>query len=327
MVKYHIIAFSIGIILDLVIGDPQQFPHPVRFIGKLIAKLDHIFMDAKIQSGVRDEQAERKCGVWTVWIVCVTTVLVVAALLFAGYGIHFALGIFVEALLSWTIFAAKSLRVESMKVYQALKEENVENARFAVSMIVGRDTECLNEEGIVKATVETIAENTSDGVIAPLLFTCVGGPVLGMLYKSINTMDSMIGYRNERYMNFGRCAARLDDVVNFIPSRISAFMMIIVAYMGKEYSGKEALRIFKRDRFCHKSPNSAQTESACAGALLIKLAGDASYFGKVVKKPYIGDASKPIEYEDIKRANKLMYGTAFLTMVVCYIYLFCLITM
>ena len=200
-----------------------------------------------------------------------------------------------------------------MRVYDALRTDGVDAGRRAVSMIVGRDTSVLDAAGVTRAAVETIAENTSDGVIAPMLYTAIGGPVLGFVYKAVNTMDSMIGYKNDKYMYFGRFAARLDDVVNFIPARISAYLMIVAAFIGgRQFDGQNAYRIFKRDRFNHASPNSAQTESVCAGALRVRLAGDAVYFGKLVKKKYIGDGLREIEYEDIKRANRLMYITAFL---------------
>ena len=205
-----------------------------------------------------------------------------------------------------------------MKVYQKLKENDLPGARYAVSMIVGRDTENLSETGVTKAAVETIAENTSDGVIAPLLFLAIGGPALGFLYKSINTMDSMVGYKNEKNLYFGRFAAKLDDVVNFIPSRIAALLMIVASFLpGKRFSGTGAWKIWRRDSRKHASPNSAQTESACAGSLGIRLAGDASYFGKTVKKPTIGDALRPVEPEDIRCANVLLYRMAFLGMAVC----------
>lgn len=215
--------------------------------------------------------------------------------------------------MTYQILAVKCLKVESMKVYQSLTKEGIEEARKAVAMIVGRDTAVLDGTGVAKAAIETVAENTSDGVIAPMLYTALGGPVLGFLYKAVNTMDSMIGYKNEKYLNFGRTAAKLDDVCNYLPSRISAYLMIAAAYLGgSDFSGKGAYRIYKRDRRNHASPNSAQTESVCAGALGIQLAGDAVYFGKVVKKPHIGDDTRPVEYEDIRRANRLMYLTAWL---------------
>lgn len=189
-------------------------------------------------------------------------------------------------------------------------------------MIVGRDTDKLDEEGIAKAAIETVAENTSDGVIAPMLYLALGGPVLGFFYKAVNTMDSMVGYKNETYLYFGRAAAKLDDIVNFIPARVSACLMIAAAFLsGGGFSGKNAVYIYRRDRRNHASPNSAQTEAVCAGALGIRLAGDASYFGKTVKKPYIGDALRSVEYEDMKRANRLLYGTAWICEVICLLLL------
>jgi adenosylcobinamide-phosphate synthase len=208
------------------------------------------------------------------------------------------------------------LKTESMRVYKELQKEDITSARKAVSMIVGRDVEGLNQEGIVKATVETVAENTADGVVAPLIFMAIGGAPLGFLYKSINTMDSMIGYKNEKYMNFGTFAAKLDDVANYLPARVSAILMIVAAAILRlDY--KNAYKIFRRDRFNHASPNSAQTESVCAGALQIQLAGDAFYFGKLHKKKTIGDSIRPIEAQDIVKANQLLYGTAILCLVLC----------
>ena len=184
-------------------------------------------------------------------------------------------------------------------------------------MIVGRDTESLSEEGVAKATVETIAENTSDGVVAPMFYLLLLGVPGMFLYKAINTMDSMLGYKNEKYLYFGRCAARLDDAANFIPARITALLMILASPFC-DADGKNAWRIFKRDRYCHASPNSAQTESVAAGALHLQLAGDAWYFGKLYEKPAIGDKDRAIEPEDIPRMDRLMYGTAFLAMV-CFV--------
>jgi adenosylcobinamide-phosphate synthase len=212
-----------------------------------------------------------------------------------------------------------------MKVYEALKTGDIEGARKAVSMIVGRDTDALDESGITKAAVETVAENFSDGVSAPMIYTAIGGPVLGMAYKAINTMDSMVGYKNNRYMWFGTAAAKLDDAVNYIPSRISAlFLIAACALAGKGYDAAEAMRIWKRDRLKHKSPNSAQTESACAGALGVRLAGPNYYFGKLVEKPYIGDETRPVEFEDIKRSNRLMITASFICFAVCLAVMACI---
>lgn len=316
---YHIIAFSLGVIMDWIIGDPYKLPHPIRLIGNMIGFWDRIFLGDKKKIGDRDVHPKRETikGVITVFIITITTVLLTAAVIFIAHMIHFVVGIIAEAILTCYVLAAKSLKVESMKVYKALAAGDIEGARFAVSMIVGRDTASLDERGITRAAVETVAENTSDGVIAPLLYTFVGGPVLGMLYKSINTMDSMIGYRNDRYEYFGKCAARLDDVVNFIPARIGAGLMILAAHMGREFDGEGAAKIFKRDRYKSKSPNSAQTESVCAGALGVRLLGPTSYFGVVYDKPFIGDGVREIDPNDIKLANKLMYGTEIILFIIC----------
>lgn len=318
--KCHIIAFIAGFVLDRIIGDPMNMPHPIRLIGNLISFLDKLFLGKKGCEYKRNSGREVAFGILLCLIVVCLSALVPGAILYGAYRIHVLLGIAVEAVLTCYIFAAKSLKDESMKVYHALKTGTIEDARYAVSMIVGRDTENLTAEGVTKAAVETVAENTSDGVIAPLIYTFLGGPVLGFAYKGINTMDSMVGYHNDRYEYFGKAAAKLDDIVNFLPARISAVVMIVAAaFLGKDYSAGNAFRIFKRDRYNHKSPNSAQTESACAGALSIRLAGDASYFGKILKKPFIGDDIRPIEVEDIKRANKLMYMTEDLSLVILLI--------
>lgn len=313
------IAFSLGVIMDWIIGDPYKLPHPIRLIGNIIGFWDRVFLGDKKKIGDREVHSKREIakGVITVLIITITTVLLTAAVIFIAHMIHFVVGIIAEAILTCYVLAAKSLRVESMKVYKALEAGDIEGARFAVSMIVGRDTACLDEEGIIRAAVETVAENTSDGVIAPLFYTFLGGPVLGMLYKSINTMDSMIGYRNDRYEYFGKCAAKLDDVVNYIPARIGAGLMILAAHIGKEFDGKDAARIFRRDRYKSKSPNSAQTESVCAGALGVRLLGPATYFGVVHDKPYIGEEVREIAPSDIKLANKLMYGTEIILFLIC----------
>ena len=312
---YHIIAFIAGFVLDLLIGDPHFIPHPVRLIGSLISFLDkRLNSDTGYNSSENEANLSKyKKGMLLAFTVIITTFAVSALILVAAYSINLYAGVIAEAVMTWQILATKCLRVESMRVYDALRTDGVDAGRRAVSMIVGRDTSVLDAAGVTRAAVETIAENTSDGVIAPMLYTAIGGPVLGFVYKAVNTMDSMLGYKNDKYMYFGRFAARLDDVVNFIPARISAYLMIAAAFIGgRQFDGKNAYSIFKRDRFNHASPNSAQTESVCAGALRVQLAGDAVYFGKLVKKKYIGDGLREIEYEDIKRANRLMYITAFL---------------
>lgn len=312
---YHIFAFIAGFVLDLLIGDPHFIPHPVRLIGSLIS-----FCDKRLNCDAGYNISEKKLnlikykrGMLLAFTVIFATFAMSVIIIVAAYSINLYAGIIAEAVMTWQILATKCLRVESMRVYDALRTDGVDAGRRAVSMIVGRDTSVLDAAGVTRAAVETIAENTSDGVIAPMLYTAIGGPVLGFVYKAVNTMDSMLGYKNDKYMYFGRFAARLDDVVNFIPARISAYLMIAAAFIGgRHFDGKNAYHIFKRDRFNHASPNSAQTESVCAGALRVQLAGDAVYFGKLVKKKYIGDGLREIEYEDIKRANRLMYITAFL---------------
>ncbi len=319
--KYHVFAFFLGFISDLILGDPYWLPHPIRLIGKLIAGLDGKLMkDNWDNVEKRNEKREINKGLQLVIIVILLTFVITSALLISSYFIHPYLGVLVETIMSYQILATKCLKIESMKVYKCLKEEGLEAARKSVSMIVGRDTAVLDEEGVVKAAIETVAENTSDGVIAPMIYTAIGGPVLGFLYKAVNTMDSMVGYKNDKYIFFGRAAARLDDFVNYLPARISAYLMIAAAFLGgKSYNVKQAYKIYKRDKRKHASPNSAQTESVCAGALGVRLAGDASYFGKVVKKPFIGDDLRKPLYEDIKRVNKLMYITAWLCEILCLI--------
>ncbi len=317
MITCHLIAFIIGYLMDLIWGDPENLYHPVRLIGNLIARLDNKQNTAGIPA-----RAKRRRGLSLVIIVAASTIIYVGLILIVAYGLSWKLGILIEAFLTYLCLAIKSLRDESRKVQRELEAGDINGARQAVSMIVGRDTASLDEAGITRAAVETVAENTSDGVIAPMLYLALGGPVLGWAYKAINTMDSMVGYHNDKYEDYGRAAARLDDVANFIPARISAIMMIMASYIlqvfnGQIYSGHRALAIFKRDRFNHKSPNSAQTESVCAGALGIRLAGDAYYFGKLVPKPYIGDDLRPIEAADIHRSHVLLYLTSFICFVIC----------
>lgn len=317
--RLHMIAFLCGFLLDLILGDPYILWHPVRAIGKLIQKLEAFFLDRQDITSAK----KRRYGVYTVCIVCLCTVVLAGGILVVAYMIYPVFGCAVETVMTYQMLATKCLQVESMKVYDKLENGTLEEARAAVSMIVGRDTEHLDEKQVARAAVETVAENTSDGVIAPMLYLAVGGPILGFLYKAINTMDSMIGYKNDKYMDYGRCAAKLDDLVNFLPARISAILIIASCLLlGKEYDTANAFAIFKRDRYCHASPNSAQTESACAGALGIRLAGDTSYFGKMVKKPYIGDANREIDNKDIIRANRLLYASAFLCEAICLLMLF-----
>ena len=306
-------AFIMGFVLDLFLGDPEGFPHPVRWIGFLISKFSNVLLKKEHSS-----EKKRKMGTILVFIVITISALTTALILVAAYWLNVFLGAFIETVITYQCLAAKSLYTESMKVYYALKDKGTDAGRKVVAMIVGRDTDCLDETGVIKAAVETVAENTSDGVIAPMLYLALLGPIFGIVYKAINTMDSMIGYKNEKYIDFGRTAAKLDDVVNFIPARISALLMIFSSLIfHKNYDWKNAIRIYKRDRFKHASPNSAQTESACAGALCVQLAGPASYFGKLVDKPFIGDGLRNIQLEDIKRANELMLLTSVFCEIIC----------
>lgn len=305
-------ALLTGYVLDLIFGDPRQIYHPIRIIGNLIAVLE---------KGIRKvfpktSKGELAGGTMLVVLVVLICTAVPAALLGLAAWIHPVVYWLLASFWCWQILATKSLKTESMKVYAPLKEGDLPAARRAVAMIVGRDTERLTEEGVAKAAVETVAENTSDGIVAPLIFLALGGPALGFFYKAVNTMDSMVGYKNERYLYFGRAAARLDDVLNFLPSRISAWLMILAAaILGMD--GKNAKRIYLRDRKNHASPNSAQTEAVMAGALRVQLAGDAWYFGELYKKPTIGDPFRAVEPEDIVRANRLMYLTSALALAGC----------
>ena len=306
----RLFALLLGCLLDLIFGDPHWMPHPVRAMGSLIALLERP-LRALFPKGPRGELAAG--GALVVLVAGLSTGAAVLALWLCRH-IHPGLAFAVEALLCYQLLAARSLRDESMKVYRALRGGSLEEARRAVSMIVGRDTDRLDETGVAKAAVETVAENASDGVIAPLLFLAVGGAPLGVLYKAINTMDSMVGYKNVRYLYFGRAAAKLDDLANLIPARLAGALMCLAARPAG-FDGKNAWRIFLRDRRQHKSPNSAHTEAAAAGALDIQLAGSSYYFGELVEKPAIGDPLRPVEAEDIPRCCRLMYATAFLAMV------------
>lgn len=301
-------ALCLGFLLDLIFGDPHWLPHPVRLMGRAISGLEKALRPRFPDT----PQGRRSSGRVMVILVLLIFTAAPLVILFLCQRISPFLRLAVEAVMCYQLLAARSLRDESMKVYDALCQDDLPLAREKVSMIVGRDTQKLSREQVAKAAVETVAENTSDGVVAPLFYMAIGGGVLGFFYKAANTMDSMVGYRNERYEDFGRAAAKLDDIVNFIPSRLSALLMIIAAVLPG-YSAKDGWRIWRRDRFQHKSPNSAQTESVCAGALGVQLAGDASYFGVLVRKPTIGDPLRPVEAQDIRRANRLMLTTALLS--------------
>lgn len=304
-------ALILGFIIDFILGDPHSIPHPVVGIGKLISAMEKILR----RLFPKTVWGENVAGGVLWLIVAFVSTAIPAVLLRFCHGISPWLRLAAESLMCWQILATKSLRDESMKVYDALQTGDLERSRYAVSMIVGRDTARLDEAGVTRATVETVAENTSDGVVAPLLFLAVGGAPIGFFYKAVNTMDSMLGYVEPPYKNIGLIPAKMDDVMNFIPSRLSALLMLMAGGLLR-LDVKNGWRIFKRDRFNHASPNSAQTESVCAGLMGLRLAGDAWYHGVLHKKLYIGDEMRPIRHTDIPLAGRLLYATAILSLLV-----------
>ena len=311
MLKYSLPALVIGFVLDLLIGDPRWLYHPICVIGNLIAVLEKVIR--KIFP--KNHGGELTGGFLIVVLVCLFSGGVPLLVLYYLYRYLPVAGFVLEVFWCYQLLATRSLKDESMKVYDRLKNGTLDEARYAVSMIVGRDTQSLTEEGVTKAAVETVAENASDGVIAPMLYMAIGGVWLMFLYKGINTMDSMLGYKNDKYLYFGRCAAKLDDVANYIPARLSGWLMVAASAFVK-MDVKNAAKIYRRDRRNHASPNSAQTEAAMAGALEVQLAGNAYYFGKLYEKPTIGDGIRPVEVEDIRRSNRLLYATAILGAVI-----------
>lgn len=305
----HLGALCLGFVLELLIGSPRGLWHPVQGIGAVIDALE-----ARIRPHFsRDERSEIIGGAILVALTLfIPTAIAICLLKLCGMVSPY-LAFALESIICFQMLATKSLRDESMKVYHELKRGDLERARYAVSMIVGRDTASLDEEGVAKAAIETVAENYSDGVLAPMLFMAIGGAPLGVFYKAANTMDSMLGYKNDKYMFFGRAAAYFDDFLNFIPARLGGLIMSLAAFFAG-LDTKNAFRIFLRDRKNHKSPNSAHTEAAAAGAMHIRLAGDSYYFGKLVHKPTIGDDDRAVEARDIVLVNRLMYASAFLAM-------------
>ena len=301
----------IGMILDWIFGDPVWLYHPVRIIGKWIAFLEKILR--KLAGDQEGNEKKLLIAGGILWIlVILASAAVPMGILYLAEKFSPCAAFVLECFWCYQLLAAKSLGKESKKVYKKLIQDDLPGARLAVSMIVGRDTENLTVEGVTKAAVETVAENTNDGGIAPLIYMLIGGPILGFVYKAVNTMDSMLGYKNEKYLYFGRVAAKMDDVAGFIPARISALLMILAScLLGMD--GKNALWIWKRDQRKHASPNAAQTEAVCAGALQVQLAGDAWYFGVKHEKETIGDPIRKIEPKDILRSEKLMIGTEVLT--------------
>ena len=291
------LSYTIGLVLDFIIGDPNNPFHPVRIIGALGIKLENItrriFKNLKISGFVT-------------WLgVILITFLVNLLIVRLAFNISNIFGIIIEGILLYFCISSKGLKVEGLKVIKVLESGDIERARKQLSYIVGRDTKVLDEEGIIRAVIETVAENTSDGIIAPLLFGALGGAPLAMTYKAVNTCDSMFGYKNDKYIDFGFVSAKMDDLFNYIPARLTGYLVIFAAFiLGLDY--KNSYRIYKRDRYNHTSPNSAHPESAVAGALGIRLGGANYYFGKIVKKPTIGDKNKVIEISDLYKTNNIL---------------------
>ena len=300
-----------GFVLDALFGDPAWLPHPVVYMGKAISKLEK-FLRPRLP---KTPQGELLGGAIVAFCLPVGTFLLTGLVCWGAARLHPLLGLAVQMFWCGQALAARGLVQESTNVYKELKKPDLPGARKAVSRIVGRDTAELTAEGVTKAAVETVAENASDGVIAPLLYMLVGGAPLALTYKAINTMDSMLGYKNEKYLYFGRVPAKLDDVANYIPSRLAGLLWVAAAALTGN-SARGAWKIWRRDRRRHASPNSAQTESACAGALGVQLAGPAWYFGQYYPKLTIGDALRPIESEDILRANRMMYAESILALAI-----------
>lgn len=305
-------ACLFGFMLDLVIGDPQWKLHPIRIIGKFIGVSEKFFRKRFPDS----DQGKLIAGLCMTLTVAMMALLVPYLLLMLANQINPLVLFFLESIMCCFVFSTKALKTETMKIYKLLMSKKTEKSKEELSMIVGRDTKDLSEEGIIKATVETIAENTTDGVIAPMIFILIGGAPFAYFYKAVNTMDSMVGYKNDNYMFFGRYAAKLDDTLNYFPARFTANIMIFISCLLKSFDGENAKTIYKRDKLKHASPNAGHTEAVCAGALRIQLAGDASYFGVKIKKEFIGDPLEKIIPDHIVMANKLLYATAGMSIVV-----------
>ena len=301
----------LGFALDALLGDPRWFPHPVCAVGKLISCMEKLLR--RLFPPRKGAMIFAGAVLWIV--VCGVSFAVPFLVLRFLSGINLWLGFAANSILCWLIFARKSLSEAGQHVYRAVKE-SVEEGRKAVAWYVGRDTDALSEEGVIKAAVETIAENLTDGVVSPLIYMLIGGAPLGMLYKAVNTLDSMVGYHNEKYENLGKFSAKMDDIFNFIPARLSALCIIAGAGMLR-LDNRSALRIYRRDRNLHKSPNAGQTESACAGALHIQLGGDASYFGKTVRKAAFGDPLRRVNRTDILATIDLMNAASVLALALC----------
>ena len=305
-----VIKIWIAYVLDLIFGDPQNIIHPVQIIGKMVNIGEKSLLGKTYKS-------DRKYKFFAGMILNITVISLTYGITYlirrtSENSIIFTVA---EIYLMYTIFSINSLAREGNRVYNILKEGNIERARKDLSYLVSRDTETMDEKMIIRSTMETISENTVDGIVAPMLYMFLGGLPLSMTYKAINTFDSMVGYKNEKYMDFGKFSAKLDDVANFIPARITG-ILIVIASMILGYDYKNSLKIFIRDRKNHSSPNSGHAEAGVAGALGVQFGGRVSYFGKEVDKPVIGDKIKDFELEDIKKNIKIMYAASFLSLVV-----------
>ncbi|WP_419742169.1 adenosylcobinamide-phosphate synthase CbiB [Paraclostridium dentum] len=309
MSKLIILVMVIAYLLDLVIGDPYSFPHPVRFIGNLIR-----FTEGKIRIIFKSKK-QLKIGGFLLWATTVGFTALVTNLILNLLCINNIFYVIIASIILYTTLSTKCLADEAKKIYKVLKTGDIEKSRKQLSYIVGRDTTSLNENEIIRATVETVAENTVDGIISPMMYGFIGGPVLAMAYKAINTLDSMVGYKNEKYGDIGFASAKIDDIANFIPARITPFFMMIASFM-LGFNSKKSIKIAMRDRKNHKSPNCAYAEGSVAGALEVQLGGTNMYFGEKVYKPTIGDKDRELEAEDILRTNKIMYLTSFIALVI-----------
>ncbi|WP_129596155.1 adenosylcobinamide-phosphate synthase CbiB [Anaerophilus nitritogenes] len=306
------IHICIGYLFDLLFGDPYFIPHPICLIGKCISKTETF-----LRKLVKHSKDEKNFGILLTMIIVGSTYGITVAIVFFAKSINIYLGYVIEGFLIFQILAAKSLDKESRKVLNALEKSDIVEARKYLSYIVGRETSNLDEKEIIRATVETIAENASDGVIAPLFYIFIGGAPLGMAYKAANTLDSMVGYKNEKYINFGWASAKFDDLLNYIPARLTAMFMIIGSfYLFYDY--KNAIKIVRRDHKNHKSPNCGYPESATAGALNIRLGGTNTYFGQEIYKPTIGDEIDLLEKDHIKKSIKIMYASSVVGFLVFY---------
>ena len=298
------IKIWIAYVLDLIFGDPQNVVHPVQVIGKIISAGEKVLLRKKYKFLAG--------AVLNIFTVSITYTLMYLISKSVKISVFFMI---IEIYLMYTIFSINSLAREGNRVYRILKEGDIEKARKDLSYLVSRDTEMMDEKMIIRSTMETISENTVDGIVAPMFYMFLGGMPLAMAYKAINTLDSMVGYKNEKYMDFGKFSAKVDDAANFIPARITG-ILIVLASMILGYNYKNSLKIFIRDRKNHSSPNSAHSEASVAGALGVQFGGKVSYFGKEINKPTIGDKTKDFELEDIRKNIRIMYVTSFLSLVI-----------